>query len=438
MSGSVSAVRLALTFGFDVDSPQSGRIANQLAWTFRLHVLHGGENVAHVSESESCTSAHAVAPCIDREAPLEVGVLMPAQIDVVVIGGGQAGLASSYFLRREGIDYVVLDDQSVPGGAWRHTWDSLHLFSPAQWSSLPGWQMPASQDKYPSRDEVIEYLTRYEERYHVSVRRPVHVESVSRVQDGLLVTTDRGRWLAKAVVSATGTWSAPYIPNYPGREAFHGLQLHSAQYRSPDHYRGQHVLVVGGGNSGAQILAELSKVCNATWVTLHDPVFLPDEVDGQVLFERATARWRALRDGLTPPVPVGGLGDIVMVPPVKEARNRGVLHARRPFAHFDADGVVWDNGVHSRVDVVIWCTGFRPALSHLEPLHIRDDDGVPKTDGTRASDEPRLWFVGYGEWCGAASATLIGVMRGARDTAREIGQFLGVARTSAAQASPTS
>ncbi|WP_175908849.1 ArsO family NAD(P)H-dependent flavin-containing monooxygenase [Burkholderia sp. BCC1640] len=349
---------------------------------------------------------------------------MPADLDVVVIGGGQAGLATAYFLRRAGLDYLVLDNQSAPGGAWRHTWDSLHLFSPAQWSSLPGWQMPVSRDTYPSRNEVIDYLARYEERYHIPVRRTVHVESVSRVQGGLLVGTDHGEWLARAVVSATGTWSAPYVPDYPGREIFRGRQMHSAQYRNPDDLRGRSVLVVGGGNSGAQILAEVSTVCNATWVTLQEPDFLPDDVDGRVLFERATAKWQALRDGHTITAPVGGLGDIVMVPPVREARVRGVLHAIRPFSRFDTDGVVWSDGRHSRIDVVIWCTGFRPALKHLDPLRIRDVEGLPGTDGTHARDEKRLWLVGYGEWCGAASATLIGVMRGAREAAYGIAQYL--------------
>ncbi|CAN0624436.1 protein of unknown function [Burkholderia multivorans] len=115
--------------------------------------------------------------------------------------------------------------------------------------------------------------------------------------------------------------------------------------------------------------------------------------------------------------PVGGLGDVVMVPPVRDARARGVLHAVRPFSHFDADGVVWADCSHAHVDAVIWCTGFRPALGHLDALQVRDADGLVRTDGTRARDEPRLWVVGYGEWCGAASATLIGVMRSARDTA---------------------
>ncbi len=130
-----------------------------------------------------------------------------------------------------------------------------------------------SHDTYPSRNEVIDYLARYEDRYHFPVRRPVHVKSVSRAQDGLLVTTDHEESLARAVVSATGTWSAPYVPDYPGRENFRGRQMHSAQYRNPDDLHGQNVLVVGGGNSGAQILAEVSTVCNATWVTLQEPVF---------------------------------------------------------------------------------------------------------------------------------------------------------------------
>ncbi len=200
--------------------------------------------------------------------------------------------------------------------------------------------------------------------------------------------------------------------------------MHSAQYRNPDDLRGQNVLVVGGGNSGAQILAEVSTVCNAMWVTLQEPAFLPDDVDGRVLFERATAKWQALRDGHTMTAPVGGLGDIVMVPPVRDARARGVLHSMRPFNHFDADGVVWSNGTHSCVDVVIWCTGFRPALRHLDPLQICDSDGLPRTDGTHARNEERLWLVGYGEWCGAASATLIGVMRSAREAAGNIVQYV--------------
>ncbi|MFM0656032.1 ArsO family NAD(P)H-dependent flavin-containing monooxygenase [Paraburkholderia sediminicola] len=346
------------------------------------------------------------------------------QIDVAIIGGGQSALAVAYFLRRAGIGYVVFDNQPAPGGAWQYAWDSLHLFSPAQWSSLPGWLMPATSESYPSRAHVMRYLTEYEKRYEIPVQRPVQVTSMSHRENGLLLSTDRGEWLAKAVVSATGTWGHPYIPEYPGRRDFDGEQVHSAHYRNPDAFRGKRVLVVGGGNSGAQILAELSQVCHVTWVTLEEPTFLPDDVDGRVLFERATERWKAHSAGHKDPAPAGGLGDIVMVPPVREARERGVLKSVRPFAYFVNDGVVWADGTHLPVDAVIWCTGFRPALAHLQALNvINAADRVDVVEG-RSVVESRLWLVGYGEWCGFASATLIGVMRSARSAAAQIKEYL--------------
>jgi hypothetical protein len=258
---------------------------------------------------------------------------MNGHVDVVVIGGGQAGLAVGYHLRRTGLGFVILDSEDGPGGAWRHTWRSLRLFSPAAWSSLPGWPMEGGENTYPGRDDVLDYLARYEARYDLPVRRPVTVRSVDHAQDGLLrVATDRGDWTARAVVSTTGTWRHPYVPDYPGREVFRGFQVHSSAYEAPEPFAGQRVLIVGGGNSGAQILAEVSRVAGTTWVTEKPPVFLPDDVDGRVLFHRATARIKALREGREPEMPTGGLGDVVMVPPVVEARGRGVLHAVGPFA----------------------------------------------------------------------------------------------------------
>src|SRR5690606_26255186 len=159
----------------------------------------------------------------------------------------------------------------------------------------------------------------------------------------------------------------PYVPDYPGRESFQGIQLHSAHYRSPLPFLGQRVLVMGGGNSGAQILAEVSRIADATWVTLAEPTFLADHIDGRYLFDQATARYRAQQEGQPLPEPAS-LGDIVMVPPVRDARDRGVLQSTRPFARFTMDGVVWPNGREERVDAVIWCTGFRPSLDHLHAL----------------------------------------------------------------------
>lgn len=360
--------------------------------------------------------------------PHETGSLR--YVDTLVIGGGQSALATAYFLRRWQVNYVVLDDQAAAGGAWQRAWPSLQLFSPAQWSSLPGWPMRGGEGHYPSRDEVVAYLREYEARYSVPVERPVSVTAVVAEPDGLRVCTDRGDWLARTVISATGSWRSPYVPSYPGQALFRGRQMHSADYDGADSLHGLRVLVVGGGNSGAQIFAEVSEVSDAIWLTPSPPSYLPDDVDGRVLFERATARWQAVQRGLPDPYPDNGLGHIVMVPAVRAARERGVLHAVRPFARFVEDGVVWEDGTYSSIDVVIWCTGFRPSLGHLTSLPIAQTDGRLRLEGTRSVDEPRLWLVGYGEWTGYASATLVGVMRSARATAQEVVAYLDVLEAS--------
>ncbi|WP_404816332.1 ArsO family NAD(P)H-dependent flavin-containing monooxygenase [Streptomyces thermolineatus] len=352
---------------------------------------------------------------------------MTHAVDVVVVGGGQAGLAAGYHLRRLGVGFAVLDAQAEPGGAWRHAWDSLHLFSPAAHSSLPGRPMPAQAgQEYPDARHVAEYLTDYERRYGLPVHRPVRVGAVRRDSARLRVETDAGTWSARAVVSATGTWWRPFVPAVPGREAFAGRQLHTVDYRRPADFAGQRVVVVGGGNSGAQIAADLAPAgIDLTWATLRPPRFLPDDIDGRALFDVATARRRALEAGRADTGGVASLGDVVAVPPVRAARDAGLLKAQPMFTRLTEDGVEWTDGTRAEADAVIWCTGFRPALAHLAPLGLCGARGRIPTDGTRAVGEPRLHLLGYGDWTGPASATLIGVGRPARDAAREIAALLG-------------
>ena len=349
-----------------------------------------------------------------------------AQSDVVIIGGGQAGLALAYYLRRTGLSYVVLDDGNAPGGAWQHTWRSLRLFSPAQWSSLPGRLMPGGSSYYPTRDEALAYLADYEARYAVPVRRPVRVVSVCADDDDRLrIHTDSsGDWLARAVVSATGTWSMPNVPHLPGQERYTGTLLHSSRYASPEPFEQQRVVVVGGGNSGAQVVADLFERSTVTWATLTPPTFLPDDIDGRYLFGEASARYRAMTEGGVP-LPARSLGDIVMVESVRRARDLGALHAVPMFTAFVEDGVVWPDGRRTQEDAVIFATGFRPALAHLESLGVIEPNGRIAVRGTRSIREPRLWLVGYGDWTGYASATLIGVGRTARATVDEIVGALG-------------
>ncbi|WEV77833.1 ArsO family NAD(P)H-dependent flavin-containing monooxygenase [Janibacter cremeus] len=355
-----------------------------------------------------------------------------ATVRTVVVGAGQSGLATGFYLRRyglePGVDFVILDAADRPGGAWRHMWEGLRLFSPASASALPGWPMPPWDDAakgYPPARHVVDYLTRYEERYDLKVRRPFTVTAVEDPDDGsrrLLVRGSGGTIATETVVSTTGTWARPFWPTYPGMARFTGRQLHAAQYRRPEDFAGQRVAIVGGGNSAAQVLAEVSTVATTVWVTVREPRFLPDDLDGRALFATARRRIEALQEGREDPG-IGGLGDIVMVPSVRQARDRGVLEAHPAFAELTEHALVWADGSSREVDTVIWCTGFRPALRHLRPLRLRGEDGrvaVGRTPGTQALDDPRVFLVGYGDWTGPASATLVGVGPSARATAAVI------------------
>ncbi|MEQ8418128.1 MAG: ArsO family NAD(P)H-dependent flavin-containing monooxygenase [Imperialibacter sp.] len=349
--------------------------------------------------------------------------MTPTVYDVIVIGGGQSGLAVAYYLNRAGLNYVVLDASDDVGGSWQHYWHSLRLFSPAQWSSLPGVLMTGGPDYYPTRNETIDYLRKYEEKYKFAIQRGVTVIDVKKAGGLFDIVSSRGAYRSKTVVSATGSFANPWMPELPGRDRFKGKVFHSSAYKRPDPFKSQQVAIVGEGNSGAQILAEVSKVAQTFWVTSKPPKFLPDEVDGRYLFDAATQMYEAKKAGreFTPP----SLGDVVMVPPVKEARKRGVLErAYPPIDHFTDLGIMLVNGQELLVDSVIFCTGFRPALDHLKGLALNVSIGKVVTVGTRSAEVRGLWLVGYGQWTGFASATLIGVGRSAKSTVEEIKEYV--------------
>lgn len=344
--------------------------------------------------------------------------------DVVVIGGGQAGLAIGHQLRRQGHrpekDFVILDAAEQPGGAWQHLWPSMALFSPAEYSSLPGLPMPAPQDGgNPGPSHVVDYLTSYENRHELAVRRPVRVQKVRNDGAALLLDTSAGQIGAGRVVNATGSWSRPWVPAWSGQSTFPGQQWHTASYRGPEDFADQRVVIVGGGNSAAQILAEVSAVAQTRWITRRRPRFMADEVDGRVLFQIASARHRQQAADVdsgsaADSTGVSELGDIVVTESVKAAREMGVMVAHRPFERFDRSDLVWDQGSRWTADSVIWCTGFRPELRHLRGTGLVGPDRTVALDGLTAKADPRLSFLGYGDWTGSASATLVGAGRTAR------------------------
>ncbi|TYC10570.1 FAD-dependent oxidoreductase [Bizionia gelidisalsuginis] len=345
--------------------------------------------------------------------------------DVLIIGGGQAGLSIAYFLRRSSLTYLIVDNQQEAGGSWSQTWDSLKLFSPSTYSSLSGWAMPKSKEEYPTKSEFINYLSAYEKRYGFTIQRQTEVIKVEK-ESGLFKTeTNRGALYSKTVVSATGTAGHSFIPEYSKKAIFSGIQIHSADYKNSDNLQNKKVLIIGGGNSGAQILAEVSKVAKTKWVTLEEPLFLLDDIDGRYLFNDATQKFLG-----NPKVKSKGdfsisLSNIVMIESVKEARIRNVLNTVRPFKEFYEDGVVWQDGTKEAFDAVIWCTGFRANLKHLESLGIVEN-GKIATKNTRSLQEPNLWLVGYGNWTGFASATIYGVGKTARQTVKEITETLSI------------
>lgn len=344
--------------------------------------------------------------------------------DLIIMGAGQSALACGYFLRRTEVDYIMLDAAPTCGGAWLKAWDSLSLFSPPEHSSLPGWFMPESKGEFPTREEVISYLCAYEARYNLPVKRLVKVLKVTKEDDLFIIETTDGSYRSRAVISATGTFGKPFIPSIIGSEKFQGVQLHSSEYRNAYELKGKKVLLVGEGNSGAQLLAEISKVATTKWSTRKVPEFLPDNVDGRVLFDVASAMYHAEQRGEKFDAAKYNLSNIVMVPPVKDARERDVLHSSGVFVEMNEKGVVWEDGIHEEFDIIVWCTGFGYATDHLRDLVEIDTRGKINTDETRAVEVPGLWLVGYGGWTGFASATLIGVGRSAKQTIKEVNAFL--------------
>jgi len=333
---------------------------------------------------------------------------------VVVIGAGQAGLSAAYALRRAGADFAVLDGDGGPGGAWQHRWPSLRLDKAHRIHPLPGLALPDADPATPASEVVADYFADYEQHFDLPVHRPVAVLAVHATDDGFRLDTSEGEWTARGVVNATGTWTRPFWPAYPGRELFGGRQLHAADYRGAEEFRGRHVVVVGGGTSAVQQLIEISEVTTTTWVTRREPVWRQsgfDEDAGRAAVALVDQRVRA---GL-PPGSVVSVTGLMETDAVLAARARGVLDRLPVFDRLTPDGVAWDDGRFVRADVVLWATGFRAALDHLAPLHLRAPGGGIAMDGTRVVAEPRLHLVGYGP-----SASTIGANRAGPAAVRDL------------------
>lgn len=343
----------------------------------------------------------------------------------VVIGAGQAGLSTSFHLSRLGIDHLVLDANDAPGGAWQHRWDALTMNDVHGVAELPGADAPA-RDGQRANIVVPASFADYERHHALPVVRPVHVDSVTGDGGVLVVRAGERVWRTRTLVNATGTWTQPFLPHYPGMETFLGEQLHAVDYPGPDHFRGKRVLVVGGGASAVQFLGALAPITDTLWATRREPVWRTDEFTPEAGAAAVALVEKRVAQGL-PPQSVVGVTGLMLRPQEREAERLGAYADRRPMFHrIEPDGVRWADGAFERVDAILWATGFRPAIAHLAPLHLRSDAGGIQLDhdgrGTTAVKDPRIQLVGYGP-----SASTIGANRAGRTAAKGVQRALASA-----------
>jgi putative flavoprotein involved in K+ transport len=340
--------------------------------------------------------------------------------DTVVIGGGQAGLAVGYYLRRRGLPFVILDENQRIGDVWRNRWDSLRLFTPGRYSGLPGMSFPGPSSAYPTKNDVSAYFEAYARQFELPVRTGVKARRVSMTDHRFEVSCGNTVMSAANVVVATGAFHHPRIPTFAGELDTAILQLHSKDYRNPSQLRKGGVLVVGAGNSGAEIAMELARH-HHVWLsgpdTGQEPTSagsIPDRFVTPIMWLLATrltvrsAAGRKLRDRfLDPPrgIPLGRIRrkDIVAAGIERVGRTTGVQEGYP----------VIEDGRVLEVSNVIWCTGYTPDFSWLD-LTLPTHRGWPIQDRGIVGAIPGLYFVGLPFLYSLSSALLGGVGRDAR------------------------
>jgi putative flavoprotein involved in K+ transport len=349
------------------------------------------------------------------------------RFDTIVIGGGQAGLATGHQLARRGLPFVILDAGERVGDSWRNRWESLRLFTPARYDSLPGMPFPAPASTYPNKDEIADYLESYAKSFDLPIRGGVKVERLFKERERFVVTAGDLRFEADNVVVATGAYHAPRVPAFASKLAPSILQMHSSQYRDPTQLRDGGVLVVGAGNSGAEIALDLAPH-HRTWLSGRDPGqeptragSLPDRLFVPVMWFVASRVvdvrnpiGRKVRDRFIDPprgIPLG------------RARRKDILAAgieRVPRTKDVRDGSpMLEDGQVLDVTNVIWCTGFVPDYSWID-LPVVDENGYPIHTRGVVESQPGLYFMGLLFLSTLSSALVGGVGRDAEHIAAHL------------------
>ncbi|WP_312500448.1 flavin-containing monooxygenase [Bacillus luti] len=346
-------------------------------------------------------------------------------LDSIVIGGGQAGLASGYHLQKKGLQFLILEASERTAGSWPYYYESLKLFSPARFSSLPGMQFPGHPDDYPTRNEVIDYLQNYVDNFQLPVMLNQRVESIEK-EDGIFkVQTVSGKtFLTRTIINATGSFHSPFNPIIKDQEEFKGNIIHSAMYRSPNQYINQRVEVVGRRNSAVQIALELADVSKVSLAVRKPVQLMKQKVWGKdlhfwlkVLGVDTFPFWRF---GKTAP----SSGGVIDLGDYKERLARGNPDQRSMFTSFYTDGVVWPDGKKEPIDTVIFATGYHPNLSYFNAIGALDSEGRPLQIAGVSTEVQGVYYVGLEGQRSFSSATLRGVGSDAKFVVRKLISYL--------------
>jgi putative flavoprotein involved in K+ transport len=332
--------------------------------------------------------------------------LATSSFDVVVIGGSQAGLAVSYHLARRGLRFVILDAGSEIGHVWRSRWDSLTLFTPAQYSGLPGLAFPSPKDTYPSKDDVVTYLQSYVSTFDLPVRLNARATSLTQRDGAYVVATADEEFTASHIVVATGPFQVPFVPPVAADLDEAVFQIHSADYRNPAQLpEGGHVLVVGGGNSGFQIAEELAATRKVDLAVGKRVPSLPQRLLGKDLF------WWLSGIGCMNISTDSRLGrklakrDVLIGSSPRRLRHFGVTFRKR-LTSAKGRRAVFDDGSDVDIDSIVWATGYRPDFSWIDVPGVKDDSGgIIHRRGV--TDAPGLFFIGL-TWQHTRGSALIG------------------------------
>ena len=359
------------------------------------------------------------------EAAIEQPKTEIEQFDTVVVGGGQAGLSAGYYLKKLGRRFVILDANERISGSWRtRTWDSLRLFTPARYDGLPGWRFPAPGWSFPTARETADYLQAYAERFELPVRSGWRVDRLARSDKGYVLESGERRLEAGSVVVATGFYGTPAVPEFAPELDPRIVQLHSSDYRNPSQLRPGGVLLVGAGNSGADIAVELAAV-EPTWLSGPDKGQVPIRVETRRARLVLPLLWFLASHLLTVKTPLGRkVRPHVLAEGAPRIRvksddllSAGVQQVPRTVGVEDGRPALEDGRV---LDVanVIWCTGFHHDFAWID-APVFDGDGRPVHESGVAT-APGLYFLGLDFQHSFVSENVGGVGRDARRIAEHI------------------